>query len=601
MSGSAFKPTPDQKKVICHEGSAFVTACPGAGKTRVMVERARYLLKSANDGRGIAFLSFTRSAVSGLEDRLRQEELLGPCAFPHFVGTFDSFIWQFLIAPFGVPATDAAPRLIPDKGNQMVRPFDQAQPLPLSCFDRDTGKIDAEAALWWGFDVKKRNPAHIKASETAARKMQARFRERGELDFDDARALAIGRLADAAFAARLSTALAARFGEMIVDEAQDCNPADLKIVRWLRDAGIPTKVICDPHQSIYEFRGGVTGQLFEFADTFKPEDQLGMSGNFRSSGNICKATLMLRAKDYRGSADEPIGEFKDEKSHIHILSYPGKSVPPVIGTEFMTLVHEMKVEATNAPVLAKTRNSASNAIGQPVIKAKKDLTFRLAEAVTDFYFAFEPGNQKSAIEDVHKIILEVEGRLPSMSYHQCLVEHDLKPDEWRPQALHVLRALRYDPKNFTDVDAWHVRAKEILGAFLPAGGTTISQKLKANKNISGALTLIPAACPPAKTIHSVKGMEFPAVCVVTVAQTLKGILDYLETGAPVEKAETARELYVAASRAQRLLAIAAPKSQAARMAAHLQKSGAQVTIIDIKSNAASPPVSGEATNSATVP
>jgi len=35
-------------------------------------------------------------------------------------------------------------------------------------------------------------------------------------------------------------------------------------------------------------------------------------------------------------------------------------------------------------------------------------------------------------------------------------------------------------------------------------------------------------------------------------------LDYLETGVPIEKAETARELYVAASRAQRFLAIATP-------------------------------------------
>ena len=91
--------------------------------------------------------------------------------------------------------------------------------------------------------------------------MQTRFLERGELDFDDARALAITRCGEVDFAARLSSALAARFREIIVDEAQDCNPVDLEIIKWLRDAGIPTKVICDPHQSIYEFRGGVTDHL----------------------------------------------------------------------------------------------------------------------------------------------------------------------------------------------------------------------------------------------------------------------------------------------------------------------------------------------------
>jgi len=581
MKCREFKPTPQQENVICHEGSAFISACPGAGKTRVLVERARQILKSSHDGRGIAFMSFTRAAVSGLEDLLRREALLGSPVFPHFIGTFDSFIWQFIVAPFGIPGTEATPHLIPDKDSRLVQPYDQAQPLPLSCFDRVTGKIDAAAALRCGFDVSEKNPAHIKASETSGLKMQARFRERGELDFDDARALAVDRLADAKFAARLSSALAARFYEITVDEAQDCNPADLEIIKWLRDAGISTKVICDPHQSIYAFRGGVTDQLFAFANTFAKDDQLCMSGNFRSSDNICKAIVMLRALETRDIVDEPLGEFKNEQAPICILSYAGKSVPAVIGGKFAEFLNELKIDVASAPVLAATRNSGSNAIGQPVVKTKKDLTCRLAEAVSDFYFAFEFGNQKSAIEEVHKIVLELEGRLSGKSYHQCLVAHNLKPDEWRPQMLHILRALRYDPKIYADTNAWHDRAKELLVPFLSKGSPSISQKLKKNKDIKNVLTLAPTASPPAKTIHSVKGMEFPAVCVITVAQTLKGVLDYLETGAPVEKAETARELYVAASRAQRFLAIATPRSQCARMTAHIRTAGAAVTVVNI--------------------
>ena len=581
MSGRPFKPTPQQEDVICHDGSAFITACPGAGKTRVMVERAQHLLRSHQPGRGLAFLSFTRAAVSGLEDRLRRDALLGSPVFPHFIGTFDSFIWQFIVAPFGLPNLEAAPRLVPDKGSRIVKPFDQAQPLPLSCFDRITGKIDAAAALRSGFDVTKKKPAHIKASETTALKMRTRFLERGELDFDDARALAITRCAEVDFAARLSCALAARFREIIVDEAQDCNPVDLEIIKWLRDAAIPTKVICDPHQSIYGFRGGVTDHLFAFADTFANDDRLGMSGNFRSSENICKAIVMLRAADSRNIVDEPLGDFKHEPTHVCFLSYAGKSVHAAIGAKFAELVNNLKIEIGDAPVLAATRNSGSNAIGQPVVKAKQDLTFRLAEAVSDFHFAFEAGNQKSAIEDVHKIILEVEGRLSGKSYHQCLSAYEIKPDEWRPQVLHILRTLRYDPDIYADTDAWHGRAKELLAPYLPANGPSIAQKLKRNKDIAGVLVAAPAACPPARTIHSVKGMEFPAVCVVTVAQTLKGVLDYLETGAPAKSAETARELYVAASRAQRLLAIATPRSQSARFAAHVRKTGAQVTIVNI--------------------
>src|SRR5207237_190008 len=120
MSVVLFSPTGEQKRIITHRGSCFVSACPGAGKTRVMVERARLLLGSRKEGKAVAFLSFTNAAVSELDQRLRHEHLLPSPPYPHFIGTFDSFLWQFLIAPFGVPDCKKAPRLIPDKDEWMV-------------------------------------------------------------------------------------------------------------------------------------------------------------------------------------------------------------------------------------------------------------------------------------------------------------------------------------------------------------------------------------------------------------------------------------------------------------------------------------------------
>ena len=80
----------------------------------------------------IAFLSFTIAAVSELEGRLRREGLLKTPAFPHFIGTFDGFLWQFLIAPFGVPGCATRPRLIPDKEHRQIQPYATAQSLPLA-------------------------------------------------------------------------------------------------------------------------------------------------------------------------------------------------------------------------------------------------------------------------------------------------------------------------------------------------------------------------------------------------------------------------------------------------------------------------------------
>ena len=120
MIRKAFAPTDEQQRIIEHNGSAFIAACPGAGKTRVMVERARQLLSGRTAGQGIAFLSFTIAAVSELEDRLRREGLVETPAFPHFIGTFDAFLWQFLIEAATLTAIGATIGLLSGWGIALI-------------------------------------------------------------------------------------------------------------------------------------------------------------------------------------------------------------------------------------------------------------------------------------------------------------------------------------------------------------------------------------------------------------------------------------------------------------------------------------------------
>ena len=78
-----------------------------------------------------------------------------------------------------------------------------------------------------------------------------------------------------------------------------------------------------------------------------------------------------------------------------------------------------------------------------------------------------------------------------------------------------------------------------------------------------------------RTIHEVKGKHYPGTCVVITINTAKGILDHLE-GKSDAMAEMARDIYVAASRADELLVIACRKTQAGRLKKHLESLGAKV-------------------------
>ena len=572
---SDFQPTKEQVVIIGHEPSAFISACPGAGKTKVMVERARHLLKDGNSDRGIAFLSFTNTAVSELEMRLRMEHLLGSQTFPHFIGTFDSFLWQFLVAPFGVDGTDKSPRLIPDKDSRNVTPFANARAIPLRVFDRTTGAVIERYGRELGF-----NPQGAQAFAYSNAAMQSRRAaiERGELDFDDARTIALSRCNDAAISGRLGPALAARFREVIVDEAQDCNPADLDIIQWLRDAGIPMKVICDPHQSIYEFRGGVTEQLVAFKETF--EHPLSMHGNFRSTPNICKAITALRPLNARDNPDEPLGKYRHDETPVFVLSYAAAgAVPASIGLKVSELASELGIAPDDCPILAATRASGSRAIGQPPETTSEAAIVRLANAVTDYQFSFSDGNRRASLEALHKAVLSIEGRLIEQTYHHYLIENDLKAGAWRPRIISLAQTLCYDPAVHADVAAWHTLAKQMIAPGLLPNIGTINQRLPNHQDLAGALAAAPAQSCPAKTIHSVKGLEFEGTCVVMTKNTAKGIIDFLEIGAVPANAENAREIYVGASRARRLLAIAVPSSQAARLTAQLVATGTIVESI----------------------
>lgn len=562
-----YSPTDEQSAIVAHDGPAFVTACPGAGKTRTMVERARHVLADRKDRRGVAFLSFTNAAIDELEMRLRKFGVLPSPLFPSFIGTFDRFLWQFFVVPFGIPGCDQVPRLIPDKPDWVVQPFPGAQALPLSAFNRKTSALNRRLAADLGFPPDRDATRH----ETRARNILAAARQRGHVDFDDVRECVRERLNDTAFAKRLGQALAARFREIVVDEAQDCNPADLEIVQWLRDSGLAVKVICDPNQSIYQFRGGVTDELSAFAARFSETDRLPMSGNFRSTPAICSAIVALRPPSLRDHPDEALGRYKADPTPVHVLSYGGAGVPAIIGTKFTELVKSLGIPPGNAPILASTLASAAKAIGQPTLGSTEHMTLVLAQAVTNYHFSFEVGNRREALVGLHKAILLVQGHIDTAGdYHNYVAANGLEDGRWRPKVIEVAAALRFNVG--MDAAQWLGHARTLLAPGL-SGTSTIGQRLRSSADLAIALATPPAESHPARTIHSAKGLEFPAVCVVLTSQRTGDILSHLEGIGGENSAEDCRKIYVAASRAQRLLAIASPKSRTPRLQSLLASCG----------------------------
>lgn len=73
-----------------------------------------------------------------------------------------------------------------------------------------------------------------------------------------------------------------------------------------------------------------------------------------------------------------------------------------------------------------------------------------------------------------------------------------------------------------------MRAHSEFAKFVPKGGPSISQKLRNEARLENVLGAEPSTNLQARTIHEVKGKEYPAVCVVITTASLKSILTHLE-------------------------------------------------------------------------
>ena len=95
--------TPEQEAFLSTTGKVVLKACPGSGKTYLVARKLTDLLKTwKQKDQGIATLSFTNVASIEIERQVRSISGTGSgTIYPHFNGTLDSFINNFIFLRFG--------------------------------------------------------------------------------------------------------------------------------------------------------------------------------------------------------------------------------------------------------------------------------------------------------------------------------------------------------------------------------------------------------------------------------------------------------------------------------------------------------------------
>ena len=306
--------TPSQRDAVDHrEGPLLVLAGPGSGKTRVVTRRIARLVEQGVDDRSILAITFTNKAASEMAARV-SELLRGHRVW---VGTFHKFCALLLrrCASF----VGLQPNFtIYDKTDQLQVIRHVLHELDIDGVHYPPAKIAARIsrakselhtpetyASAFEQSIGDHTGAIITRVYTAYQKCLLKA---NAVDFDDLLLHVVMLLSENR---ELRRDLDNRYRYVLVDEYQDTNLAQYRIVASLTQDHPNLCVTGDPDQSIYGWRGAQIENILRFEAEFPDARVVRLEQNFRSTGLILQAADRLIAHNRHRKAKSLITDNPD--------------------------------------------------------------------------------------------------------------------------------------------------------------------------------------------------------------------------------------------------------------------------------------------------
>jgi DNA helicase-2/ATP-dependent DNA helicase PcrA len=285
---------PEQRAAaMVGDGPAQIIAPAGSGKTTTLVARLGVLLSRGVAPERICVVTFNRDAALELSTRIAAR--LGGVAADAGrieVRTLHALARQVVIdagGPTDVVA-DRLPLLRAARRGVLVGRDPAAPNLP------EVDELDAQLSGW---KVEGRRPTI--AAQAVLDAYAARLAARGALDFDDLVARASVLLE---MDAHIRRRWQARFSHVCVDEFQDVDAAQLRLVRLLASPEDNLFVVGDDDQTIYAWRLADVRRILDFALLYPEARRVQLATNYRCPVAVVEASSRLVAVNRERFAKE---------------------------------------------------------------------------------------------------------------------------------------------------------------------------------------------------------------------------------------------------------------------------------------------------------
>ena len=290
--------TDAQKQAVRHDGRNLqLIACAGSGKTEVVAQRIAHLLTKRGDGklepRNIVAFTFTNKAAAELKERIvqRTKEATGgdiTGIAEMYVGTIHGF------------CQDLLQKEVPEYLKyEVLEPVRQA--LYVNRKSSKTGLTQSSRLgggplrRWIDTNLYLSALSVLREDDIDEQKLAScsivnglklysdQMAEDSYFDFSGMLEIAVAHLSNNA---DLRSRISERVKYVVVDEYQDVNPIQEKLVGLLHELGAGICVVGDDDQTIYQWRGSSVGNILKFIERYPSVEQIRLEENFRSSEGV---------------------------------------------------------------------------------------------------------------------------------------------------------------------------------------------------------------------------------------------------------------------------------------------------------------------------
>lgn len=578
-----------QQNAVAHvNGPCCIVAAPGSGKTTVITERVRHLITECRiNPQDILVITFTKAAAIEMKERF--QSAMGQTYAPVTFGTFHAIFFGILKHAYHYTADNI---LREEQKYTFLKEITAKLRLEID------DEVDFLNGLITEISTVKNERINLEhyyssnCSDEIFRSIYRHYQERllqaNLLDFDDMLLYTYELLKERPDILR---GWQRRFRYILIDEFQDINRIQYDIVRMLAEPEQNLFIVGDDDQSIYRFRGAKPEIMLNFGKDYPNAKMILLEENFRSTENIIQASMrLIRHNSMRfpkkihgvkeaGAKIELHGFQNQSKENLGVIQkvqdylkegYTYQDIAILFRTNTGARLIAEKFMEYNLPFRMRDTmpNIYEHWIAKNIItyiriamgsRERKDFLqiinrpnrYISRECIDSMQISFE--NLRTYYEDKEWMIERIDqmeydirllrkmtpyAAINFIRHHVGYEEYLVSYAEYRrikaEELYEVLNDLQEAAKGFPTYEAWFAHMEEYAEA--------LREQAKDQSRETDAVTFT--------TLHSSKGLEFPIVFIIDIAE---GIIPHNKAVLDADLQEERRMFYVGMTRAKEKL------------------------------------------------